>query len=303
MRPQILVIGGTGYLGKKIIEQLLKHDVSIRALVRPGSDASDLEQKGVQVFRGDLTKPETLLAPLQGVDAVITSAIGYSKRKKGDSLASVDDIGNRNLVDAASAMKIPRFVFTGILTADKARSVPHFWQKKLIEDYLEQKGVPFVSLRPGAFLDQNPKWDFWASGLKKGKLSVLGSTKAKWSLILTDDLAKFLVKAAIDPKVPFGLIDVGMDEPMNAEMLVKFASEYTGQTIKLSSMPWSVMGIIFGLAGLFNPAMSDMKQMMNYFFSGQYVADTSMQMKVFGEVPTLKDSLFRYFESIELKKK
>ena len=197
MKKKVLVVGGTGYLGKKVIEQLLSRDVKVRALIRLGSDATDLEKKGVKVFLGDLTKPESLLQPLENADAVITSAIGYSQRKKGDSLKSVDDIGNRNLVDAARKMNIPRFVFTSILTADKAESVPHFWQKKLIEDYLDQKGVPYVALRPGAFLDQNPKWDFWASGLKKGKLTVLGSKKAKWTHILSDDLAKYL---ALDRK-------------------------------------------------------------------------------------------------------
>jgi uncharacterized protein YbjT (DUF2867 family) len=303
MKKKVLVVGGTGYLGKKVIEQLLSRDVEVRALIRPGSGANDLVKKGVKVFRGDLTKPESLLPPLEKADAVITSAIGYSQRKKGDTLKSVDDIGNRNLVDAAVKMNIPRFVFTSILTAEKAKTVPHFWQKKLVEDYLDQKGVSYIALRPGAFLDQNPKWDFWASGLRKGKLTVLGSKKAKWSHILTDDLAKYLALSAINPDVPFGKIDIGTDEPLSMELLVHYASEYAGHTIKLSSMPWPVMRIVFGLAGLINPMMSDIKKMMDYFFTGQYIADTSIQKKTFGEVPTLKDSIFRYCEMIGLKKK
>jgi uncharacterized protein YbjT (DUF2867 family) len=303
MKKKILVVGGTGYLGNKVIEQLLSRDVEVRALIRSGSDATDTEKKGVKIFLGDLTKPESLLLPLEGADAVITSAIGYSQRKKGDSLNSVDDIGNKNLVDAAVKMNTPRLVFTSILTAEKAKSVPHFWQKKLIEDYMDQRGVPYVALRPGAFLDQNPKWDFWASGLRKGKLTVLGSTKAKWSHILTDDLAKYLALSAINPDVPFGKIDIGTDEPLSMELLAQYVSDYTGKTIKLRSMPWQIMGSIFGLVGLFNPMMSDMKKMMDYFFTGQYIADTSIQKKVFGEVPTLKDSVFRYCEIIGLKKK
>jgi uncharacterized protein YbjT (DUF2867 family) len=303
MQKQILVVGGTGHLGKKVIEHLLKQDVVIRALVRPGSDASELEKKGVKIFRGDMTEPETLPAAMENADAVITTAIGYMSSKKGDSLASVDDIGNRNLVDAAAKMKIPRFVFTSILTADKAQSVPHFWQKKLIEDYLRQKGVPFVALRPGAFIDQSAKADFWAPGLLKGKLSVLGSTKAKWSYILTDDLARYLALAAVKPEVPSGTIDIATDEPMNTEQLAQYASEYAGHTVKLSSMPWPVMRVIFGLIGLFNPWMADLKKMLDYFFTGEYIADTSLQKKVFGRVPGTRESVFRYFGMIGLKKK
>src|SRR5439155_421380 len=146
-------------------------------------------------------------------------AIGYSNRKKGDNLKSVDDIGNRNLVDAVKQANTPRFVFTSILTADKAESVPHFWQKKLIEDYMDEKGVPYIALRPGAFLDQTPRQDFFTSGLKKGSLKVMGSTTIKWEHILSDDVAKYLAIAAIDDTIPLGKIDIGMSEPMNPEML------------------------------------------------------------------------------------
>ncbi|MDP9230097.1 MAG: SDR family oxidoreductase, partial [Bacteroidota bacterium] len=259
MQKQILVVGGTGYLGRKVIDRLLKQDVTVRALVRPGTDASELEKKGVMIYRGDITKPETLPAALENADAVVTTAIGYMGGKKGDSLASVDDIGNRNLVDAAAKMKTPRFVFTSILSADKAQSVPHFWQKKLIEDYLRQKGIPFVALRPGAFIDQSTKADFWASGLRKGKLGVLGSTKIKWSYILTDDLAEYMALAAVNSQVPEGIIDVATDEPMNTEQLAQYASEYTGHKVKLSSLPWPIMGTVFGLIGLFKPWMADLK--------------------------------------------
>ena len=303
MQKQILVVGGTGYLGRKVIDQLLKLDVTVRALVRPGTDASELEKKGVKIYRGDITKPETLSAALENADTVVTTAIGYMGGKKGDSLASVDDIGNRNLVDAAAKMRTSRFVFTSILSADKAQSVPHFRQKKLIEDYLGQKGVPFVALRPGAFIDQSTKADFWASGLRKGKLSVLGSTKIKWSYILTDDLAEYLAVAAVNPQVPETIIDVATDEPMNTEQLAQYASEYTGHKVKLSSLPWPIMRVVFGLIGLFNTWMADLKKMFDFFFSGAYVADTTQQKKIFGKVPGTKESVFRYFEMINLKKK
>jgi uncharacterized protein YbjT (DUF2867 family) len=303
MKKTILVVGGTGYLGSKVIRFLLQQDIIVRALVRSESDSQKLNDLGVVTFIGDITKSDTLSAPLDGVDAVITTAIGYSQRKKGDSLKNVDDLGNRNLVDAVAKAGTKRFVFTSILTAEKAQSVPHFWQKKLIEDYLDKKNVPYVSLRPGAFLDQNPKWDFWASGLKKGKLTVIGSKTVSWTHILTDDLAKYLSISAFDDTVPLGKIDIGMDEPLNMELLAKNASEYSGKTVKLISMPWPLMRTVFSIVGTFNPMMSDMKKMMDYIFKGQYIADTSKQKSIFKEVPTLRDSLFKYFNMIGLEKK
>ena len=42
--------------------------------------------------------------------------------------------------------------------------MPHFWQTKLIEDYLEESGVPDVALRPSAFVGV---WDFWTRGYER----------------------------------------------------------------------------------------------------------------------------------------
>src|SRR5207245_1975470 len=123
------------------------------------------------IVRGDLTKPETLPAALQGVDAVVTTAIGYSQRKPQDSLEAVDIEGNRNLVDAAKRANIRRFVFTSILTCDQAADVPHFWAKKLTEDHLEAQGVPFVALRPGAYMGGGP---WWEQSLAQGTLPAFG---------------------------------------------------------------------------------------------------------------------------------
>jgi len=302
MSKNILVVGGTGYLGGKVINHLLSRSAIVTALVREGSNTKELESKGVRIIRGDLSKPETLLPALKNIDAVISTAIGYSNRKKGDNLKNVDDLGNRNLVDAVKQANTPRFVFTSVLNVHQAESVPHFWQKKLIEDYMDQKGVPYVALRPGAFLDQTEKQDFYASGLKKGNLKVLGTTKVKWTNILSDDVAKYLAITALDESIPLGRIDIGMNEPMNVEMLAKYASEYSGKRIKASALPWAIIGSVFSFIGLFKPEMADLKKMFDYMFTGQYIADTSLQQKHFGEVPSVKDSVFRYCEQIGLSK-
>lgn len=300
MQKTILVIGATGYLGGKVVKKLLGKNVKVKALVRPTTDSKELEDQGVEICSGDLTKPETIENALQGIDVVISSAIGYSNRKKGDSLKSVDDIGNRNLVDAIKEANIQKFVFTSILTADKAKTVPHFYQKKRIEDYMDKMKVPYIALRPGAFLDQDPKTDPYAKGLQKKHLKVLGSTTIKWTNILTDDLARYLAVSAIDDKIPFGKIDIGMNEPMSAEMLANFASEYTGKQIKTSAIPWSIIGTVFSIVGIFKPQMSDLKKMFDYFFKGKYVADTSLQQKYFGDVPTVKGSVIKYCKQINL---
>jgi hypothetical protein len=85
-------------------------------------------------------------------------------------------------------------------------------------------------------------------------------------------------------------------------LLVKYASEYTGKPIKVGALPWTIIGPVFSLVGIFKPEYYDLKKMFDYIFTGQYVADTSLQQKNFGEVPTVKDSVFRYCQQIGLSK-
>jgi len=120
----VLVVGGTGMLGGQVVTELLSRGKRVRALVRPASNAAALEQAGVEISRGDMMDPASLVRAMDGVDAVVTTAAGYTRHSKGDS-AEIDTTGNRNLVDAARHIGVRRFVLTSILTCDQTPQVPH----------------------------------------------------------------------------------------------------------------------------------------------------------------------------------
>lgn len=146
----VLVVGATGSLGGQVAEHLVAKGKNVRALVRPGSDASKLETLGAEIMRGDMLDVDSLVAAMTGAQAVVSTAAGYTRRADDDT----DTVGQANLAKAAARAGVSRFVLTSILTCDQTPQVPHFWHKKLAEDALEENGVPFVALRPGAFLDQ-----------------------------------------------------------------------------------------------------------------------------------------------------
>ena len=106
--PPVLVVGGTGHLGGRVIDQLLDRGKTVRALVRPSSDASKLEAKGVQIARGDMLDLSSLVAAMTDADAVITTAAGYARRDK--NATQIDTIGNANLAQAAATTGVRRFV-------------------------------------------------------------------------------------------------------------------------------------------------------------------------------------------------
>jgi uncharacterized protein YbjT (DUF2867 family) len=291
----VVVVGGTGMLGGQVVTELLSRGKRVRALVRPTSNAARLEQAGVEIARGDMMEPESLLGAMDGADAVISTAAGYTRHSKGDT-DEIDKTGNRNLADAASRAGVRRFVLTSILTCDQTPQVPHFWHKKLAEDRLEELGVPFVSLRPGAFLDMITQMR--GDPFAKRRLMWFGSPTIPLTFVLTKDLAGYLADAVDAPGVDGQRIDIGWDRPVSMQEIAQISGRLLGQQIRVRTVPAGVINAAGAVVGRFNPAVRDMAAMMQWFQTGGYVADPARQREVFGEVPTAEDAIARVLRSL-----
>jgi uncharacterized protein YbjT (DUF2867 family) len=291
----VLVVGGTGMLGGQVVTELLSRGKRVRALVRPRSDAAQLEQAGAEIARGDMMDPPSLLRAMDGADAVISTAAGYTRHSKGDT-DEIDRTGNHNLADAASRTGVRRFVLTSILTCDQTPQVPHFWHKKLAEDRLEELGVPFVSLRPGAFLDVITRMG--GDPFTKRRLMWFGSPTVSLTFVLTQDLAGYLADAVDAPGVDGQRIDIGWDRPVSIEEIAEISGPLLGRRIRVRTVPAGLINGAGAVVGRFNPTVKDMAAMMQWLGTGRYVADPARQREVFGPVPTAEDAIARLLSNL-----
>jgi uncharacterized protein YbjT (DUF2867 family) len=292
----VLVVGGTGLLGGQVATELLSRGKRVRALVRPASDATRLEQAGAEVARGDMMDPASLRHAMDGADAVISTAAGYTRHSKGDT-DEIDTIGNRNLVDAASQTGVRRFVLTSILTCDQTPQVPHFWHKKLAEDRLQEAGVPFVSLRPGAFLDMITQVG-GSDPFAKRRLMWFGDPTIPLTFVLTKDLAGYLADAVDAPGVEGQRIDIGWDRPVSMREIAQISGDLLGEPVRVRAVPFGVINAAATVVGRINPTIKDMGAMLRWFQTGQYCADPSRQREVFGPPPTAEDAVGRLIKSL-----
>jgi uncharacterized protein YbjT (DUF2867 family) len=289
------VVGGTGLLGGQVVTELLSRGRRVRALVRPASDAGPLEQAGAEIARGDMMDPASLRRAMDGADAVVSTAAGYTRHSKGDT-ADIDLIGNHNLAEAASQAGVRRFVLTSILTCDQTPQVPHFWHKKLAEDRLEQAGVPFVSLRPGAFLDMITRMG--GDPFAKRRLMWFGDPSIPLTFVLTSDLAGYLADAVDAPGVDGQRIDIGWDRPVSMQEIARIAADLLGPPVRVRAVPSRVIDTASAVVGRFNPGIKDMGEMLRWFRTGRYCADPTRQGEVFGPVPTAEDAVARLIRSL-----
>jgi len=110
------VTGATGFIGGRVVRQLVAAGHRVVAIVRDPSRAQDLRALGVDVRPGDVTEPESLQGPMAGVDGVFHIAgwykIGTKNPAEGERV-NVD--GTRNVLTAMKDLGIPKGVYTSTL--------------------------------------------------------------------------------------------------------------------------------------------------------------------------------------------
>jgi UDP-glucose 4-epimerase len=91
----ILVTGGSGLVGSRLLKRLVEAGIDCRALVRPGKDIP----AGVTTIEGDILRPDTLRAAVDGVTAIIHLAAVFRTRDEAE-IWKVNLEGTRNLIAA-----------------------------------------------------------------------------------------------------------------------------------------------------------------------------------------------------------
>src|SRR5205085_283535 len=148
----MLIVGASGRLGSVVAQRLLAQGKPVRAMTRNPLSLSHLQEQGAEVVSGDLRNAASLLNACQGVEQV--GAAAHALVGKGDNNPqTVDDAGNRQLIDAAKAAGVKHFVFVSVRGASPDSPLEFFRIKYRTEEYLRASGLSFTILRPSAFMD------------------------------------------------------------------------------------------------------------------------------------------------------
>jgi dihydroflavonol-4-reductase len=109
----VLVTGGTGFLGRAIIERLLNEGDQVKALARSDASTGELGVLGAEPVRGDVLDPEALAAAMRGCDVVYHAAGANAFCARDPSpMFEVNVRGSQNVVRAAARAGVRRVVYT-----------------------------------------------------------------------------------------------------------------------------------------------------------------------------------------------
>lgn len=140
MTRKILVTGGTGNLGKRVVPLLLENDAQVRTLGRRPQPASGAQN--TSYFQGDTVKGVGLTSAMSGMDVVLHLAGG----------AKGDDVAARHVAEAATAAGVGHLVLISVVGADRM-PIGYFRAKAKAEQAFADSAVPFTILRAAQFHD------------------------------------------------------------------------------------------------------------------------------------------------------
>jgi nucleoside-diphosphate-sugar epimerase len=204
-----LVTGGTGFVGRHLIDALLRRGDEVTALVRSPTKAKALESMAVRLVRGDLDDSAALAEATRGQDIVYHVA-GLVAARNEDEFLRVNRDGTRRLLEAAAANSSARFILVSSMAAggpseagrpligtEPPRPVTAYGRSKLAGEEIVQSGpLPWCILRPPAVYGPGDREILKVFKIARlGVAPVFGGGKQELSLVYGPDLGEALAAA------------------------------------------------------------------------------------------------------------
>lgn len=228
---------------------LREQDQPVRAFVRLTSSYGSLEQRGADIFIGDLRQERDIQKACQGVDYII-SAHGSSAGNGGAQ--ALDYRANIDLIDQAKANGVQHFVLISVLGADRPyEDAPVFKAKRAVERYLQTSGVPYTILRPSGFASNLlPLADRFQ---QTGIYVLIGDPLGRTSIVSTDDLARIAVASPTTAGALNQILPVGGPEILERGEIPKIFGRIFNRDPILINPPLMAIDGIRSMIGLISP--------------------------------------------------
>jgi NADH dehydrogenase len=255
----ILVTGASGYLGSHIVKRLVEAGKPVRALVRNRAWAEAegrLAGLKIEWAEGNVTRPETLVGAVKGATAVIHT-VAIAIEKGGRSYEDINTQGTVNIVDAAKAAGVRRFVNISQLGADSKLPYRFLASKGKAQDYVAASGLDWTAFRPSVMW--GPEDEFANSFARLAPLSplifpIVGDGQAKFQPVWVEDVAAAVVKALDDASTIRQEFELGGPEVLTIAEIERRTFKAVGARRLMIPVPIPLLRIPVRLMSLVFPA-------------------------------------------------
>jgi uncharacterized protein YbjT (DUF2867 family) len=275
----ILVVGGTGTVGREVVRKLLESGHRVRALARDPAKARTMLGRDVEIVAGDLRDPTSLASGLTGVERASFATSPSPTLHEEET----------HFIDAAKAAKLDRLVKLSAFGIEFATDRIHRAHAQS-ERRLRESGIPSLLVRPVIFMSNLL---FETPAIRSGKLpSTFGD--ARVTFVDPRDVAELIAHALLAPEPPMGTWELGGPEALSYDDLAATFGRVLGRPIehvRLDPKTFEMQALAAGFPDFVVEAITFAAVSAQ---DGKYVVDDSVVRRVLGRpASTFHDWLAR----------
>ncbi len=240
---KILVTGGTGFLGKRLVQRLVDegHDVSVFSR-HVQEDLPDT----ITAYTGDVRDKNALKKAFKKVDIVYHLAI--SLNEADSSMRDINVRGTQNVVDLCKENKVKQLIYmssSGVLGETSRPSQENFpynpkttYEKSKMEGekIIKDSGVPYTIIRTTIILGPNLIWMKIFEAAKKG-YPIIGSGKNYFHLVYVDDVVSLLALSTGNKKAMNQVFHIASKDTPTYEEVYKIICDELNCSTTLKHIP------------------------------------------------------------------
>lgn len=236
----LLVIGGTGTLGRQIVKQAINEGYQVKCFTRNLRRANFLKDWGAELVYGDLSLPETIPPALKGVSFIIDAA---TVRPTDDyNSETIDWKGKVALIEAAKVAKIKKFIFFSVLGASSNNSIPLLDLKVKVAQVLEKAPFACTIFQCSGFF-QGIINQYAIPVLENKTIWLLGNA-SPIAYLDTQDAARSVVANLTDLELGTKNVALIGKKFWTSEEIVALCERLSGKTAKVFYIPGIILSAL-----------------------------------------------------------
>ena len=248
---QILIYGGTGYYGRKVVEKLILKGYSVKVVSRDETKARKILGNKVEIFQGDVTNRQTIIESLKNVSSIVICLSAMSS-KLIRKMKQIERDAVLIIVEEAQKQNISRLVYmSGYEMREQLLQdlkIPEFGEIKIeIESRISQSDFNWT------ILGDAPSFEIFFAFVRNGKMIIPGGGKNLIPSISAEDVGEITAQTVIRNDLNGRRIKLTCAEAYSFPEVAIKISELSGKTIKHVTIPLVMVNIVSFLLLPINP--------------------------------------------------
>jgi len=250
---KVFLTGGTGFVGRAVLEAAGRRSIAVRALVRSEKSlhALGVLATEIETVKGDIFSADALYRGMEGCDAVI-HLVGIIREQGEQTFEKVHVEGTRAVVDAALRAGISRYLhMSAENTRDKAPDRYHS-TKFEAERYVRASGLRHTIFRPSMmFGKHDSNFNELARIIRISPVvPVIGDGSYVWQPVSVDNVAELFISALMSDKSVGKTYEIRGPEKFTFVQILDLIMEILGRKRPKAFVPVSLMRPVVSFMGL-----------------------------------------------------